>query len=100
MATNERWGAWTVFTEDDLRILGASDEEIAEGSQPISRMECAMIPLVFTLEKAKIAGRDIWFFVDNSSSLCAMVKGTSHQGIMKRLVARTWIEAHCAAIRV
>ena len=72
MATNARWGAWTIFGEKELNVLGTSDQEIQSGRQPISRLECAMLPLVFATEREKIAGRDVWYFVDNTSSLCAM----------------------------
>ena len=72
-------GAWYQHEDADLERLRTSMAQIAEGSQPIAKCECAVLPTALYHEADWLRGRDIVWFVDNTVALSGIVKGTSKE---------------------
>jgi hypothetical protein len=84
--TGERVGAWTVFPPEVLAEWGFSQEALDEGASPIQCCGCAMIPIAIRAEAERLRGRQVLWFVDNTSALRSLVKGCSNQAHVDRSV--------------
>ena len=60
----------------------------------IAEAECAMVPLTLLEVRALVRGGRIYWLVDNSPSLHALVKGSSANDAMERAVALMYIMCH------
>lgn len=95
-----RRGAWYVFKDDCLELLGTSMEAIASGKQPIASCECAMLPFVLLREGEALRDRDIIWMVDNTAALGGAVKGTSGEQTLEKLIGLFWILTYRFQCRV
>ena len=95
-----RRGGWLEFQEPALVALGTSMQAIADGQQPIALCEAAMLPLALFHKGGALRGRDILWYVDNTAALSAMIKGSSGNQVLDRIVGLFWILTFRLQIRV
>ena len=62
-----------------LKLWGYEAQKRLEGANVIAICEAAMVPAGFSAFQTRMQDRDVVYFIDNSVSLFAMVKGTSNQ---------------------
>ena len=61
--------------------------DISSGKQPIAKLECAMLPGALEFESHAFAGREVLWFVDNTVALDGIIKGSSREPVLEKLVA-------------
>jgi hypothetical protein len=66
-------------------------EAIASGKQPIASCECAMLPFVLLREGEALRNRDVIWMVDNTAALGGVVKGSSGEVTLEKLIGLFWI---------
>ena len=86
-------GAWTVFPPKLLETWGFSRERLQAGGNPIATCEAAMVSLALLHRAPHIKNTRVVFFVDNSSALHCLVKGSSKDWYIDRAVALTHLIA-------
>ena len=86
LATGERLGAWCLFTEALLDEWGFSRAQLDQGANRIQLCECAMVPIAFVMLAARLKGRQVLWFLDNTSALYGLVKGCCRQPHVDRSI--------------
>ena len=85
--SNTRWGGWTRFTPNQLAMWGFYAERIRAGGNPIGICELAMVPLALLQIASHIRNSTVLYFIDNSTALHCLVKGSAKDWYMDRAVA-------------
>ena len=93
-------GAWLIFCDRDLAELGSSLADIAAGKQPIQACVAVMLPAVLLREGEQLRHREVVWFVGNSSSVGAIVKGDSRDPTLHLIAAVFWILTYRFQTRV
>ena len=75
-------------------------QDIAQGSQPIARCECAVLPAALWFHKDRFRHRDVIWMVDNTVALCGLIKGSSKEPVNEVLIAQFWMAAFRLNIRI
>ena len=86
-ATGKRTGAYLTFHQDTLDLWGYRQAKLEEGGNPIALCEGAMVPIALYTEASKLKHCDVLWFVDNTSALHSMIKGSARSEWLDRSVA-------------
>ena len=92
-ATSTQLGGWTTFAPSLLHTWGFSPERLQAGGNPIAMCELAMVPMALLQLGPHIKGAHVLWFIDNSSSLHSLVKGSARDWYMDKAVALTHLNA-------
>eukprot|EP00972_Heterocapsa_arctica_P027031 3975900-Heterocapsa_arctica.AAC.1 len=82
--TGERFGGYCAFDEEILAAFGFTREALGDGANPIQDCEAAMVPITLCTALRKFAGRELLWFLDNTSALHAFVKGSGGSSGVER----------------
>jgi hypothetical protein len=88
--TGVRVGRYLQFQAEMLSVWGLCFQDIVDGKQPIALCEAAMLPLTLLAMPELFRGRDVIWYVDNTSAMAAFVKGASKNEHLERIVIVFW----------
>jgi len=87
--TANRIGGWCTIMQGYLETWGFTANMLAEGANPIQCCEAAMVPWVLASMAPGWRGRRIIWYIDNTSALYSVVKGSCKHKAVNRAVAVT-----------
>jgi len=88
-----RLGLFLVLGPDVLRAWG-------DLAQPIAVAEGAAVPAAQTAWPQRLAGRDVWWWIDNAVALAAFTKGGSKEAALDRAAAAVGLLNHRSHTRM
>ncbi len=95
-----KFGGYLEFKETALSAWQLTFGDLEAGKQPIQLCEAAMVPLALIQWPESFRGRNMVWYVDNTSAMASFVKGASANEDLERIVGLFWMLAWHLQVRV